>query len=165
MTTSLTTPATERPLQGRARAQVSDHSVSSAQPSFVAPEVQAVFDSYGDDLRQPLLDLRELIFETAAETTGVGPLEETLKWGQPSYLTTTTKSGSTVRVAPTGSKSRHDYAIFFICHTDLVERFRSLFGETFAYDGNRALLFTIGTEIPLNELRQCIAMALTYRLK
>ena len=35
--------------------------------------------------------LRQLIFETAAATEVVGELEETLKWGEPSYLTPKTK--------------------------------------------------------------------------
>ena len=54
--------------------------------------------------------------------------------------------------------------MYFICHTNLVESFNDLFGDVFAYDGNRALLFTVGEDIPENELRQCVAMALTYHL-
>lgn len=41
--------------------------------------------------------------------------------------------------------SDHDYAMFFICHTHLVERFAGIFGEVFAYDGNRAILFHTAT--------------------
>ncbi len=39
--------------------------------------------------------LRHLVLETASETEGVNKLEETLKWGEPSYLT---KNGSTIRM-------------------------------------------------------------------
>lgn len=37
--------------------------------------------------------LRELVIETAGETHGVDVLEETLKWGEPSFIT---KNGSTL---------------------------------------------------------------------
>jgi hypothetical protein len=62
------------------------------------PAVGAVFAAYPKPLKAKLLALRRLILDTAATTTGVGALEETLKWGQPSYLTAATKSGSTIRI-------------------------------------------------------------------
>lgn len=127
-------------------------------------DVAAVFASYADDVRSELLSLRQLIFDTAAETAGVGAIEETLKWGQPSYLTSETRSGSTVRIAPTGSNSTHDYAMYFICHTNLIERFKLLFGDVFRYDAERGLLFEVGESIPEAELQECVAMALTYHL-
>ena len=123
-----------------------------------------MFASYADDVRSALLALRQLILDTARGTVGVGAIEETLKWGQPSYLTSETRSGSTIRIAPTGAKSTHDYAMYFICHTTLIESFEDLFGDVFAYDGSRALLFRVGEETPEDELRECVAMALTYHL-
>ncbi len=115
-------------------------------------------------MRTELLALRRLILDTAAETEGVGGIEETLKWGQPSYLTAETRSGSTIRIAPTSPKSAHDYAMYFICHTDLVQDFQAQFRGVFCYDRNRALLFSVGQTIPEQELRECIRMALTYHL-
>ena len=38
-------------------------------------------------MRKKLLHLRQIILDTASETEGVNELEETLKWGEPSYLT------------------------------------------------------------------------------
>lgn len=132
---------------------------------FAMPtKVAATFASYDTDVRAKLLEMRDLVLETAAETSGVGPIEETLKWGQPSYLTPTTRSGSTIRIAPTSVDSDFDYAMFFICNTTLVEDFTDLFGDTLTYDGNRALLFSVDTAVPHDEIRQCIAMALTYHL-
>lgn len=119
----------------------------------------AAFASYPDDVRQELLALRELIFDTAGATAGVGAIEETLKWGQPAYLTSETRSGSTIRIAPTESESTHDYALYFICHTDLVESFELMFGDTFTYDGGRALLFAVGARLPYDALRECVATA------
>lgn len=124
-------------------------------------DVAAVFGSYGD-LEPALLRLRELIFETAEATPGVGTLTETLKWGQPSYLTEASGSGSTIRVAPTSKSSSADYGMFFICNTTLVDSFRTMFGDLFSYEGNRAIEFCAGGDIATEELRACIAMALTY---
>lgn len=132
--------------------------------AIASPDVAAVFASYDAGVRTELLELRQLILATAEETAGVGPITETLKWGQPSYLTSESGSGSTIRVAPTRPGSEYDYAMFFICHTNLVESFKDLFGDVFVYDGNRALLFSVGAERPEDELRACIVMALTYHL-
>ena len=129
---------------------------------FANADVAAVFASYPEDVRAALLELRALIFATAGETPGVGPIEEALRWGQPSYLTSHTGSGSTIRIAATGPKSDHDLAMYFICRTNLVEDFRAQFGDVFTYERNRALMFNAGGELPQNELRECVATALTY---
>ena len=134
-------------------------------PSVDMPaDVANVFASCDDAVRAELLALRDLILDTAAETEGVGPITETLKWGEPAYLTAESGSGSTIRIAPSGPGCEHDYAMFFICHTDPVDRFRCLFDSAFTYDGERALLFRGGETRPDDELRQCVAMALTYHL-
>ena len=125
-------------------------------------DVAAVFASYPEAVRAELLVVRRLILDTADALDGVGAIEEALKWGQPSYLTSETGSGSTIRIAATKPDSLHDYAMYFICHTNLVDTFKHLFGDVFTYERNRALLFTLGNALPENELRECVAMALTY---
>ena len=125
--------------------------------------VDAVFGTYPKPLKAKLLALRRLIFDTARTTKGVGRLEETLKWGQPSYLTPETKSGSTIRidqVKPTTNR----YAVYFHCQTDLVETFRELYPTEFSYGGNRSILLNAEDEIPEQALRHCVALALTYHL-
>lgn len=128
----------------------------------LATDVAAVLASYPETVRVEVLALRRLILDTAAAIDGVGAIEETLKWGQPSYLTRETGSGSTIRIAATRPDSGHDYAMYLICRTNLVETFERLFGDVFTHEGNRVLLFTIGQEVPEEELRECVAMALTY---
>lgn len=130
---------------------------------ITSPEVAATFDSYDPAIRAELLQLRQLVLDTAAETPGAGAVEETLRWGQPAYLTSESRSGSTIRLAPTAAGSPYDYAMYFICHTDLVDDFRRRFGDAFTYDGQRALLFSLGQERPADQLRECVASALTYR--
>ena len=127
-------------------------------------DVRAVFENYPDETREKLLVLRRLIFETAAETQGVGSLEETLKWGQPSYLTSATKAGTTIRIDRTRSEAGH-YAMYFHCQTNLVATFRDLYPDAFTYEGNRSILFEPDGDLPMAELRHCISMALTYHLR
>ena len=55
------------------------------------------------------------------------------------------------------------YAMYFHCQTNLVEMFRSLFPNDFAFDGNRAILFP-RDKVPTKQLSECIAAALTYHL-
>jgi hypothetical protein len=75
-----------------------------------------------------LLELRRLILETAVETDGAGKIVETLKWGQPSYLTEKPKSGTTIRIAKDGSELG-DIALYVSCSTSLVSEWRGLFPD------------------------------------
>jgi Domain of unknown function (DU1801) len=114
-------------------------------------------------MQKRLLVLRELIYDTAQMTPGVGKLEETLKWSEPAYVTAETKSGSVVRIAYS-AKRPGQYAMYFICHTKLVDTFRTLFPNDFQFEGNRAIVFDESAAVPMRELGLCISMALTYRL-
>jgi hypothetical protein len=125
------------------------------------PAVAAVFTSYPPNIRTKLMFFRQLIFDTAASLEDVGEIEETLKWGEPSYLTPQTKSGSTIRIAWKPSQP-DQYAMYFKCTANLVVVFRKRYPQTFRFGGNRSLLFTIDDEIPVHELTRCIALALTY---
>ncbi len=122
--------------------------------------VAAVFDSYPAGIRLKLLGVRSLIFQTALENESIGTLTETLKWGEPAYLTEATKSGSTLRIA--WKKSMPDqYGLYFNCRTTLVDTFRTLFPEL-AYEGNRAIVLSADEEPPWDSLGICIAATLTY---
>ncbi|MBI2736192.1 MAG: DUF1801 domain-containing protein [Rhodospirillales bacterium] len=127
---------------------------------FANSDVQSVFKAYPPALRMKLMALRELVFDTAARTEGVGRLTETLKWGQPSYLTEETGSGTTVRIDRL--KSADGYAVYFHCQSGLIGQFRELYPETFHYEGKRAILFAAGDRVPAGELRHCLALAFTH---
>ncbi len=127
----------------------------------VDPGVEKAFEAFSPAVRNRLLQLRQLIFRVAQDTEGVGELEETLKWGQPSYLTTRTKSGSTIRLGRE-KKTAGDFAMYFKCQTSLVASFKERYPEVFRFEGNRAILFNLEDEFPVRELNHCIAMALTY---
>jgi hypothetical protein len=125
--------------------------------------VDAVFNAYPKPIKAKLLALRRLIHDTAKATRGVGALEEALKWGQPSYLTPESKSGSTIRIDQVRA-SPGQYAVYFHCQTDLVETFRELYPKL-SYSGNRAILLDAAEKLPEAELRHCVALALTYHLR
>jgi Domain of unknown function (DU1801) len=151
---------------GRARAarvmRLFDH--DSVMKRFDNPAVAEAFDAFPPRVRRKLLALRELIFATAAATQGAGKLEETLKWGEPAYVTAESKSGSTVRIG--WKKAKPDqYAIYFHCQTNLVERFRMLFAADFKFEGNRAIVFNENDALLRDALTCCIAAAMTYHLK
>lgn len=135
---------------------------STSKPPRVSA-VDALFADYPAPVKSKLLALRRLIFDTAKATKGVGALEEALKWGQPSYLTPESKSGSTIRIDQVKALPGQ-YAIYFHCQTDLVETFRELYPKL-SYSGNRAILLDAANKMPEAELRHCVALALTYHLR
>ena len=128
-----------------------------------SPQVAAVFDAYPQQIKPKLMFLRKLILETAAVIKEVGEIEETLKWGEPSYLTSKTKSGSTVRIDWKENKP-DQYAIFFKCTANLVPAFKEKYPNKFRYEGNRSIIFNIEDVVPVKELKNCIALALTYHI-
>jgi Domain of unknown function (DU1801) len=128
---------------------------------FENPQVAAVFENYPKAVRTKLLSLRQLIFNVAAETEGVGVLEETLKWSQPAYLTAESKSGSLIRIDQIKSQPGK-YAMYFHCQTTLVDTFKEMFRGDFKFEKNRAIVFDQTDEIAEASLRHCIALALTY---
>jgi hypothetical protein len=138
-------------------------SARTPRSAFADPVVGTAFGSYPKVLRARLLALRRLILETASATPGVGALEETLKWGQPSYLTTETKSGSTIRIGEVKADT-DQYAMYVHCQTDLVATFREIYPNELVYGGNRSIIFNANDEVPEEALRHCVALALTYHL-
>ena len=128
---------------------------------FENAAVAQAFEAYPVNFRRQLLALRELIFQTAASTEGVGMIEETLKWGEPAYVTSQSKSGSTVRIGWKKSNPSQ-YAMYFHCQTNLVDTFRALFPSEFKFEGNRAIVFNEHDAVPTDSLAFCIAAALTY---
>jgi hypothetical protein len=130
-------------------------------PAAPTPKVQAVFDSYPPNVRRKLYTIRNLIYRIAAATEGVGDIEETLKWNEPAYITSTSRSGSTIRLG--WKRSTPDQcAIYFNCNSTLVEDFRTLIPNGLRFVSNRGVVFDVDDKVPADHLSTCIAMALTY---
>ena len=122
------------------------------------PQVEQIFNNYPNSVRSKMLKLRELIIKTAQETERISRLEETLKWGEPGYLT---KYGSTLRM-DLKAKTPNKYAMYFQCTSRLVTTFRVMFKNTFNFEGERAIIFSLEEEIVEPELKLCIKAALSY---
>ena len=125
---------------------------------FQNSAVAEVFEKYPPKIRKKMLALRELVFEVAANAEGVGEIEETLKWGEPAYLS---KIGSTVRMDSKPAAPSH-YSMYFHCQTTLVETFRTMFPSDFTYVGNREIVFHENDAVPFDALALCVEMSLTY---
>ena len=125
-------------------------------------DVMEKFFKFKGERGVKLMQLRELIFDTAESDSRIGSLSEELRWGDPSYLTASTGAGSTVRLGVSGEDR---IAIFFNCKTTLVEMFREMHGDQLEYSKNRAVV--IDPENMPNDaiLEKCIHMSLTYKLK
>ena len=121
------------------------------------PLVAKIFAQYQKNIKQRLLILRELIISTAKDLK-IAQLEETLKWGEHSYLC---DSGSTIRINWNKNNPNH-YAIYFNCKTTLVETFKEIYPDVFTYEGNRAIVFNTEDEIPTIQLQHCIELSLSY---
>lgn len=122
------------------------------------PQVELKFQTYPKEIKAKLDFLRNLIIETATEIEAVEEIEETLKWGEPSYLV---KKGSTIRM-DWKAKSPDQYAMYFKCTSKLVPTFRAVYGDIFKYEKNRAIVFDVNDQVPEKELKGCIELALKY---
>ena len=116
-----------------------------------------VIGQYPEHVQTRLLRLRELIFEVANDLD-ITDLEETLKWGEPSYIS---KHGSTLRFDWKANKA-NEYALYFNCKTRLVEIFREFYADELLFEGNRAVVLNMDDALPEAVLKHCIQLALTY---
>jgi hypothetical protein len=122
-------------------------------------ELRSAFDAVPDDVRRRWIELRELVLETAAQTERVDGVTESLKWGEPSFAV---RSGTPIRLGWKPS-SPGIVRLLVHCQTDLVARWRGLYGETLTFEGTRAIALPLVGKLPREELTHCIAMALTYK--
>lgn len=122
------------------------------------PKVELKFQTYPKEIKLRLNYLRNLIIETATENDTIEEMEETLKWGEPSYLV---KKGSTIRV-DWKQKKPNQYAMYFKCTSKLVSNFKNVYGDIFKYEKNRAIVFDLKDKVPKKELKECIELAMKY---
>jgi hypothetical protein len=131
--------------------------------AFQSKKVAAVFEKAPPPTRKKLLLLRKLIFDMASKTSGVGRLEETLKWDSPSYLTTETQSGTTIRIDRVGSE-KGMYGIFVHCQSNVVKEFKQKITTPMNFDSTRGIILDAKDDIP-EEVSYFIYLALTYHLR
>ena len=110
---------------------------------------------------QKLRELSAIIRKTARELAPLqeqGGIEETLKWGQQSFLPKRRGIGTTIRIDQANDQ---EVALYVHCQTTLVDTYRSLFSEL-KFEGNRVVLFPIDKPLPKETIRVCVTEALLY---
>ncbi|WP_299876730.1 DUF1801 domain-containing protein [uncultured Cocleimonas sp.] len=135
-----------------------DPDLKSLENVIQSDDVKHTYGLYPETIQKKLLTIRQMIFDLAKHNDEISDIEETLKWGEPAYKA---KSGSTVRLTWKAS-TPNDYAVYLTCSTTLVETFREIYPDTFRYDGNRAIIFSLDETIPKDALKQCLLLCLTY---
>ncbi|MEP0174476.1 MAG: DUF1801 domain-containing protein [Paraglaciecola sp.] len=130
---------------------------------MMEPTIKGVFDSCQPNIRETLLTIRQWIFDIANTSESIGTIDECLKWGEPSYLTHTPKSGTSLRLSPLKSNPQK-YGLFVHCQTRLIEEFRLVYPDL-DYDKNRGILFDSHDPIDEELIKQFIFAALTYQLR
>lgn len=121
------------------------------------PDIQAKFDGYPKDARRQLESMRKLILKIAGENE-LGNVEETLKWGEASYVV---KGGTAIRI-DWKPKDPDTIKVLFHCQTRLIETFREIYGSEFEYEGNRAIVIPLDTNVKQVPLSHCIELAMKY---
>ncbi|MBC2607523.1 DUF1801 domain-containing protein [Pelagicoccus albus] len=121
-------------------------------------KVATFFDALPSDIRTRLEEIWELILAVGSRIDPILKVEETLKWGEPSYATI---AGSPVRLG-WKTKDAELFAVLFHCQSKLVSTFRTLYPNTFRFEGNRAIVFHKDDPLPTAELEKCLELALSY---
>jgi len=129
----------------------------------ISSDVKQVFDSFPQEARSRLMEVRDLILKCAANDNAIGKLTETLKWGEPAYLTEQTGSGSTIRLGFKESQPE-SVAVYFNCQTTIVSDIQQHYADKFTCEDNRVLLLPVNQPIPAEELTECLNIALKYHV-
>ena len=129
---------------------------------FADPNVEKKFYEFPEPRRELLFDLRETIYGVSEADQRIGYLSEELRWGDPSYITAQTNSGSSVRLGLFGETK---VALLFHCRTSLVEGFKQIYPNELEYSKNRAIVIDPLSIPPTEILEHCIHASLTYKLR
>lgn len=114
-------------------------------------------DNRADLFAVHLSRMRRLIHAEAAGDVRIGPVTESVKWGQPSFAA---KTGTPLRI---GVAKSGRPAIFVHCQTRVIAEVRGVMPDAFHYEGTRAAVLHDGTDTAA--VRWLIRSALTYRLR
>ena len=122
-------------------------------------DAKTIFDAVEPDAKTGLIRLRDMIYATAEADPRIAPIAETLKWGQPAYVS---KTGTTLRL---GVPKSGGFGLFVHCQSRVIPDYQAMFPDLDRFDGTRGLLFSSPNEIDETRHTWLIQRALTYRLK
>ncbi|MFT6674686.1 MAG: hypothetical protein ACJAVM_000869 [Sulfitobacter sp.] len=104
------------------------------------------------------------IFHDVAAQAGIGVLEESLKWGQPSWRPQRPRTGSTLRIS-WDAATPQILPLFVDCKTDLAARMQTLYPDLAANDGRRRIGFDLHGALPAQAIAHLAQMTFCYHLK
>ncbi|WP_370401742.1 hypothetical protein [Sulfitobacter sp. JB4-11] len=101
------------------------------------------------------------LFLRVAQDADVGPLEESLKWGQPAWRPARPRTGSTLRMGWDAAQPDR-LAIYVDCKTDLAERMRDMYPDLPGNDGRRQIMLDVAAPVPEQALAHLAEMTFGY---
>jgi len=123
--------------------------------------IARAFDAFPSAPKRKLLQVRRLIYSVAEKNPVIGPVSETLKWGQPSYVPQKPRTGTAMRLG-WNEETPDEIHLFVHCQTTLIDTYRTLIGDELTFEGNRAIVVPLKPALPKAALQLCIDAAFTY---
>ncbi|MGF1794005.1 hypothetical protein C9J48_22375 [Photobacterium profundum] len=120
--------------------------------------VDEKYQSYPEGIRDKLLSLRQLVIDVSKKIDLPAQVQETINANEPSFVV---DGGSPIRI-DWKSHTPNQYAMYFQCKTKLVDTFKELYDDTFRFDDDKGIVFTVDDDIATRELAHCISLSLRY---
>ena len=124
------------------------------------PSLTNVFESWSPSAQKTAQLCRDL-FVDAAVRLDTGPLEESLKWGQPAWRPRRPRTGSTLRMG-WDAAAPDELALFVDCKTDLAARMREVYPALTSNDGRRRIGVSLSTPLPEQAIAHLAEMTFSY---
>lgn len=135
-------------------------SMTDTDIPYAPAPLLAHVSGWSDPARSTLWSLR-ILFHDVAAAADIGRLDETLKWGQPSWRPVKPRMGSTLRMAWDATQP-DQLSLFVDCKTDLAARMRDLYPQLPLNDGQRQLGIDLTQPLPEQALRHLAEMTFGY---
>lgn len=116
--------------------------------------------TWPDSAQSCFAQLRGIVHDVAAQAD-VGPLDESLKWGQPAWRPKRPRTGSTLRIDWSPATPNRLLA-FVDCKTDLAAQMDNRYPQQFHNDGRRALGFDLDAPLDRDAVWHLAHITLTY---
>jgi Domain of unknown function (DU1801) len=132
-------------------------------------KILAAYSSLPEEIMKAALTIRDRIFALAQQHAEIGQVEETLKWGMPSYLTKSPKSGTPIRLGC--NADANTLGIYVHCQTQVVDNFREttpadlLVESKITTEKSRAIHLPAKTPLPNSVIDKFLYEALTYHTR
>lgn len=127
---------------------------------FQDEKIRAAFSEFDPVIEETLLAARRLILSTAGDLDAVSSIEESLKWGQPSYASVP-KTGTPIRLGVSKSGAA---TMFVHCQTTLVSDLEADNAHGLKTIDNRAVVLPSGDFADHPGVLSFVRSALTYHL-